>query len=48
MNKDEMKSDESDVRFDDDYYWGKCPICGKNDGCRSIGRSHWYYCIEHK
>ncbi len=29
-------------------YWGVCPECHKNDGTLNIGRSHWYFCKEHK
>jgi hypothetical protein len=29
-------------------YFGGCPICGRTDGCKSVGRDHWYVCDEHK
>jgi hypothetical protein len=32
--------------FDD--YFGGCPECGGNHGCRSVGRVHWHYCDDHK
>jgi hypothetical protein len=31
-----------------DDYFGGCPRCGNNDGCTSIGRSHWYFCKAHR
>jgi hypothetical protein len=31
-----------------DAYFGLCPTCHKNDGCTNVGRSHWFYCKEHK
>jgi hypothetical protein len=31
-----------------DDYFGLCPICHKDDGYLNIGRSHWFYCKEHK
>ncbi len=48
MCKEGNAIDEFQVRFDLEDVWGGCPICGKNDGCRSIGPTHWYYCCEHK
>jgi hypothetical protein len=33
-------------RFDDTF--GLCPICHKTDGCANAGRSHRYYCKEHR
>jgi hypothetical protein len=32
--------------FDD--YFGLCPICHKTDGYANAGRSHRFYCKEHK
>jgi hypothetical protein len=31
-----------------DEYFGGCPTCGKNDGYRNVGRSHWFFCLEHR
>jgi hypothetical protein len=28
--------------------FGLCPICHKTDGCANAGRSHLFYCKEHK
>jgi hypothetical protein len=28
--------------------FGECPTCHRNDGCRSIGPDHWYYCDTHR
>ncbi len=28
--------------------FGGCPICGKNDGWRNVGRSHWFVCNRHR
>lgn len=28
--------------------FGECPICHGNDGCRSIGADHWYFCDTHR
>jgi hypothetical protein len=29
-------------------YFGGCPTCGKNDGYLNAGRTHVFYCREHK
>lgn len=29
-------------------YWGVCPTCHKNNGYINVGRSHWFFCKEHK
>jgi hypothetical protein len=29
-------------------YFGSCPVCHKNDGYLNVGRTHWFYCKEHK
>jgi len=29
-------------------YFGLCPVCHKTDGSLNVGRSHWFYCKEHK
>jgi hypothetical protein len=31
-----------------DDHFGVCPHCGKNDGYLNVGRSHWFYCKEHR
>lgn len=31
-----------------DHYDGGCPVCGGVDGMANVGRTHWYYCLEHK
>src|SRR5262245_9394249 len=31
-----------------DDTFGLCPICHKTDGCANAGRSHIFYCNEHK
>jgi hypothetical protein len=31
-----------------DSPWGVCPYCLATDGYINIGRSHWFFCIEHK
>lgn len=31
-----------------DGYFGTCPDCGKSDGYINIGKSHWFYCAEHR
>jgi hypothetical protein len=33
---------------EDFYPWGRCPYCRKTDGYINIGRSHWFYCKEHR
>jgi hypothetical protein len=35
------------MSYDDDTF-GVCPICHKYDGHANAGRSHRYYCKEHK
>jgi hypothetical protein len=25
-------------------YFGGCPLCGRTDGYRNIGRAHWFSC----
>jgi hypothetical protein len=32
----------------EDAYFGLCPICHKSDGYANAGRSHRFYCKEHK
>ena len=29
-------------------YFGLCPTCHKDDGYLNVGRTHWFYCKEHK
>lgn len=31
-----------------DDHFGGCPICRRTNGCRSIGRDHWYVCHAHR
>ncbi len=28
--------------------FGVCPECGSNDGYVNVGRSHWFFCAEHR
>ena len=28
-------------------HFGVCDVCGKTDGCRNIGRVHWFFCAAH-
>lgn len=37
------QAERNGVAFD-----GGCPRCGTNDGYVNIGRSHWFYCADHK
>lgn len=32
----------------EDEYFGVCPTCHKNDGSINVGRSHWFFCKEHR
>jgi hypothetical protein len=47
-----MMSNENIVTFPEpgswDDYFGVCPICQRQNGCRSIGRDHWFVCDTHK
>jgi hypothetical protein len=38
---------ESDMENFDDHF-GLCPICHKTDGYANAGRSHRFFCKEHK
>jgi hypothetical protein len=29
-------------------YFGTCPHCHRSNGFINIGRSHWFFCDEHK
>ena len=29
-------------------YYGECPTCWHNDGCRSVGRTHFFICHVHR
>jgi hypothetical protein len=29
-------------------YWGTCPHCHDCSGQLNVGRSHWFFCDEHK
>jgi hypothetical protein len=31
-----------------DDTFGLCPVCHKTDGCAYAGKSHTFYCREHK
>jgi hypothetical protein len=31
-----------------DDYFGVCPTCQKTDGYTNVGRSHWFFCKEHR
>lgn len=31
-----------------DDNFGLCPTCHKTDGCANVGKSHVFYCQEHK
>jgi hypothetical protein len=42
-----IAKDETGDRVIDDYF-GVCPHCGKNDGFINVGRSHWFFCKEHR
>jgi hypothetical protein len=33
---------------DPEWNWGECPVCGTSEGHLNVGRSHWFYCKEHK
>lgn len=44
METDTMTSEKTTT----DEYFGGCPTCGKNDGYRNAGRSHWFFCTAHK
>ena len=28
--------------------FGACPHCRKNDGFLNLGKSHWFFCTQHK
>jgi len=43
-----MSETEDANRADGDDAFGVCPYCLKTNGYISIGRSHWFYCSEHK
>jgi hypothetical protein len=43
----ESEARESIDEADDDYF-GSCPICHKTDGYANAGRSHRFFCKEHK
>jgi hypothetical protein len=33
---------------DDEGGFGRCPICGGNDGYLNVGRDHWFKCDRHR
>jgi hypothetical protein len=39
-------STEQSTEYDD--FFGVCPECGRCEGRANVGRSHWFYCTEHK
>jgi hypothetical protein len=48
---DDVKRLAAEARYRElpvDNYFGGCPQCGRDDGCANVGRSHWFYCKEHK
>jgi hypothetical protein len=30
------------------HYWGVCPVCHKTDGFANAGRTHIFFCREHR
>jgi hypothetical protein len=44
------RSDQTNrgIKLSDDGYFGLCPICHKQDGYTNAGRTHVFYCSEHK
>jgi len=39
-----MKEDS----VEQDYFWGVCPHCHRNDGYLNIGTDHWFICHTHR
>jgi hypothetical protein len=31
-----------------DSHFGGCPVCGRTNGCHSVGPEHWYVCHTHR
>jgi hypothetical protein len=44
---EKLKDAGYSVDLEDDYF-GLCPICHKTDGYANAGRSHRFFCKEHK
>jgi hypothetical protein len=47
MQQKPMPILEARVSANLDSYLGICPECGRCDGRKNIGRSHWRYCARH-
>jgi len=47
QRKHETASDEP-MTWENGGYWGVCPRCRRNDGYINAGRSHWFFCKEHR
>jgi hypothetical protein len=48
-NESEEAYNESEKAYNDNIpYFGGCPTCGKNDGYRNAGRTHVFFCREHR
>jgi hypothetical protein len=50
LNESRQPQGIDDFDFDKagDYHFGVCPVCHKTDGYANAGRSHRFYCKEHK
>lgn len=40
--------EQEDRRRKHDSHFGECPECGRNDGYLNAGRTHVFFCDEHK
>ena len=47
--QEEIMSKLNEQASNDPSVFGGCPQCHRNDGYhRNVGRTHWYFCTEHK
>ena len=49
MNRDEMSTYSHWLAIrNGESRFGVCPHCVRDDGFLNVGRSHWFFCREHK
>jgi hypothetical protein len=48
MPKEHETASDKPLTWENDGYWGVCPQCRRNDGYINAGRSHWFFCKEHR
>ena len=45
---EEVKFQELLLKEENEHYFGRCDVCGEDNGCLSVGSTHHFVCHEHK